>query len=368
MFNSEQIKVIMILFLMNILGAVFAVPRLVNDWSQLNYSSTHKFVEISREKATRNQIWSLYTKKNLNSPHYKTKYYTKSEYHPDDKSGFNKEHLALYNPQGQKYWSKEKKEDYGFIVAAKTDVAVFINYDNINSVVWFDKSGSELNRIDFEDKNIVSKAKPLKNGKYWVIITEISDDPINPKTIDKETNLLSLIFTDGRGNILSQNKLKYPNLLYTVTINESNETLMCCSVENFNNGREKVYSYLFKYDGKLIKEFADKNITGGLFSEDNKLYFAVRRLYDMTTNEFITYLPAMGDCMPANKGVDILVASEWDDLRIINYKTKELYFYKEFDNDKTANDVGSINISGDGTIVRAIVGEYLYTYELVENE
>jgi len=362
-FIKYQIVLIIIYFSTVILCAV---PLMVPNWTHLKWHKNYPLYEvISQEKLTSAERINYYNKTYQYSPKIETDYTIRMEKIRDQKTGMMKKYVTLVDSSGIECWTKYSESEHPQLYVAQNNISVFTSYDNWNSVVWFDKKGNELNRINFDNDEIIARARPLKNGEYWIITTDFDN---NFEIQSNNKNLLSLIFTDKFGNILNKINLKYPNYGTYSTISRSEEYLMMSCTEGQAGKRDyKYYSYFLKANGTIVKEY-NKLISRGYFSDNETIYISNGKIMDVSTGEFITSFISHGSCKSANKGIPVFVSSEGNVLRIVDYEKKELLFYKEFKYGEKPCEIEYVEISGDGKTIKALARGRLYKFELIKNK
>ncbi len=301
----------------------------------------------------------------------KNKYKFTSEKRNNPKTNREEKYVILQDEDETVLWSMKEKNEYRqsrtFIISLKGITAI-CNYDKTNSLVWVDKQGNIINRLKLQ-KYQAAYPTTIKDSEIWLIQTEF--DHFNIEAPRELPNLASLIFCDSYGNILNKIELKYANLYNEMTLSESNDYFIyvCYKVLDMGNYRTSEFqSYLFKYDGSIIKEYPDDIalVSGGYFSEKEDVYVdkgSTSRIIDLPTGEFITSFKTHGRSAVANKETGIVAILDFGDFRVINYKTKELLFHYKFEIYPRPK---YLEISGDGKEVIVLTKDHRYKYRKKE--
>jgi len=251
---------------------------------------------------------------------------------------------------------------------SSTGITAICDYNMTNSLFWVDKQGKELNKLELENQQ-TAYATTLKDGEIWLIQTEF--DILTYEKPRELPNLASLIFCDRTGNVLNTIDLKYANLHIEKTISKSEDYIMfVCYRDEYrpNQDWQQYHSYIIKYDGTIIKEYEDDGVwlINGSFSENEDVYVTrggTDFIIDLPTGDISTSYKTHGRSAIANKETGIIAVLDFNDLRLINYKTKKLLFHKKFDVYPIPKYV---EITGDGNEVIVVTENHLYTFQIKE--
>lgn len=289
------------------------------------------------------------------------KYQLTTERRINPQTGFTENYVTLNDESGTLLWTMKEMNEIGwdrkFFTSSKGITAIY-QYDIANSLVWIDKEGNVLKRMELQEMQTVNPII-LKDGEIWLIQTEY--DAVNYGIIDDVPNLTSLIFCDSNGNVLNEIDLKYGKLS-DFAISKNNNYIMY-SCENIVGYQYR--SYLLNFNGSIIKEYEGKSLSYfGDFSEKGDIYVnggSRSYIIDVSTGEFITSYKTHGRSAVSNKEIGILAVLDFGELRIINYKTKKLLFHKKFD---IGSDPNYLEITGDGKEVIVVTKDHLYTFRM----
>jgi hypothetical protein len=296
-----------------------------------------------------------YTRKRQNlAVNIERKYKYTTEKRKNPKTNIEEKYVILQDENETVLWTMKEKNEYRqsrtFSTSPKGITAI-CNYDTTNSLVWIDKQGKIINRLKLQ-KYQAAYPTTLKDGEIWLIQTEFDhwNIEINPEEIP---NLASLIFCDSYGNILNKIELKYANLYHETAVSKSYDYIMyvCHNyIKLKTNLWSEYHSYLLKYDGTIIKEYDGNYVLAlnGTFSEKEDVYVGGGGSTSYTI---------------ANKETGIVAVMDFGDLRVINYKTKELLFHKKFDIYPRPK---YLEISGDGKEVIVVTKDHRYKFRMKE--
>jgi len=273
---------------------------------------------------------------------------------------------TLVDSEGNSYWeiNRDSNYDFNFRLCAANNGISTLSKDNI--IYWIDPDSTVINTLELEE-NVHGYSRPLKNGKYWFILKDMQSyegDYYEDPDFKKE-----MIYTDKQSNVLIRKEFKYNDLYDRICISKNDNYLMfVCTDYDSKTGQNK-QSYLLRANGELIKEYEDIWLGNGSFSDDEKLFISDSRnsrILDVETGEFITYFNTYGDSRIANKGTDIFVNNDDNQVRVINYKTGEKLFSKKFNVPNRSYEVKWVSISGDAKTVKVAFNNHLYVYRMKE--
>ena len=357
-----------------VLISLFAFPNLKAkrlSFNQLKRCEKYPLYEQVEKHELSEDEKHYYTRKRQGlslKQEQKNKYNFTSEKRNNPKTNREEKYIILQDENETVLWSMKEKNEYRqsrtFIVSIKGITAI-CDYDTTNSLVWVDKQCNIINRLKLQ-KYQAAYPTTLKDGEIWLIQTEYDHWNIEIN-LEEMPNLASLIFCDSYGNILNKIELKYANLFYETAVSKSYDYIMyvCHKVLDMRNYRTSVFqSYLFKYDGSIIKEYEGNYCLAfkGTFSEKEDVYVcggSVDYIIDLPTGEFITSFKINGISAVANKETGIVANLDFGDFRVINYKTKKLLFHYKFDIYPRPK---YLEISGDGKEVIVITKDHRYKY------
>ena len=209
-----------------------------------------------------------------------------------------------------------------------------------------------------EYKTISSPA--LADGEYWMISSVFDNDEILPSDV-KNPDQSRLYFFDSTGNLLNQIDLKYNKIRQDMSVSDDGDLVMFTCYKDWTKGRKLKYSYYLRSNGTIVKEYEDLPIGSGKFSEDNSLYKIVdSAIMDTETGDIISNIPGQGPAGISNKGANILAVYDSFNLRIINFETKELLYFKRFE----YPGPNYIEVSGDGKEVIITMNNSFQKYRL----
>lgn len=346
------------------IGYLNSIQSLTNNWDR-----TPRYpLYIQVEEKEISDYDKKYDTTSIHLSHKKNDNYSLiKESRKNLQNSFNESFITLNNIDGTALWSMKVINQIGvereFFTSSK-GITVIRYYDDMNSIVWVDDQGEILNRMEFQN-NLSTEPKSIKNGEIWII----QRIPGLYEYIPEPNVNSSLIFCDSRGNELNRINLKYLELNDEMAISESENYLMVYCHDGILDPtiKRQYQSYLIKHDGTIIKEYKGKALGyGGDFSENEDIYVSRGKrdyIIDVTSGEIITSFEAHGRTVVANKETGIIAALDFGELRVINYKTKKLLFYKKFD---VYPRPEYVEITGDGKKVIVVTKDHLYTFRMKE--
>ena len=346
-----------------------SVPELCNNWTVLSNSSDYpKYEEVGKLEITEAQKHDYKRKRQGLSVTTGHNYKFVPETRRNTHTNIEEKYVTFKDESGSILWSMEStnadrasRTFYG----SSTGITAICDYNMRNSIFWVDKQGNELNRLELKDQQ-TAYINTLKDGEIWMIETEF--DIWSYEKPQELPNLASLIFCDRTGNVLNTIDLKYANLYNHKAVSKSNDYIMYSCYKDIDLGHYKTseyYTYLLKNDGTIIKEYEGNVIANGTFSENEDLYIdkgSSSEIVNIATGEIITKFKTQNTVV-ANKETEIVAVLDFGELRIINYKTKKVLFYKRFDIYPRPE---YLEITGDGKEVVVVTEDHLYTFRIKE--
>ncbi|MEA2096404.1 MAG: hypothetical protein U9P73_06905 [Candidatus Cloacimonadota bacterium] len=365
-----------LLLLMSFVFFVFinflnSVPELCNNWTVLSYSSDYpKYEEVGKLELTEAQKHDYKRKRQGLSVTSDHNYKFVSETRRNPQTNFEEQYVTFKDESGNVLWSMESTNEdrvsRRFYVSS-IGITAICDYNMKNSLFWVDKQGNELNRLELKDQQ-TAYASTLKDGEIWMI--ETGFDIWSYEEPRELPNLASLIFCDRHGKILNSINLKYAKPYHMKAVSKSNNSIIFTCYQDIYNGNEDFtrdyYSYLLKHNGKIIKEYEGKVIANGIFSEDEDLYIdkgSSSDIIDVATGELIISFKTHGRSAVANKDTKLIAVLDYENLRVINYQTKEILFHKKID---VYPYPDYLEITGDGKEILVVTKDYLYTFRMKE--
>lgn len=362
-------KLVLIMFVVSIafISLLDSIQILTNNWDKAQGYPLYEQVGKEELSDTKKHYYEIKT----NNPSYRSdqSYSFETETRRDSQNYVDREFATLKDENGTALWTMESSIGTSDEPGAKrgfwhspTGITAIRDYISNNSMFWVDKQGNELNRFELMDKQI-AVASYLKNGEIWLIQSKYNYYDYGE--LRETSNLASLIFCDRTGNVLNTIDLKYANLHNEKSLSKSEDYIMfsCYNELGIHKGRN-YQSYLIKSDGTIVKEFDGYAFANGSFSEKEDIYVAFTspsRIIDVTTGEFLASYKAHSRSAVANKEIGIVAVLDFYDLRVINYKTKQLLFHKKFDVYPMPKYV---EITGNGKDVIVVTKEHLYKFRM----
>ena len=346
------------------------------------------YEQVEKKELTETQKQVYYRKRygytvTLENNNYKLVSETKKNHQTD----IEKKYTTLIDSSGNVSWTMESSrksetnkylEEQRYFYSSQTGITAIRDYNSTNSFFWVDKQGNELNRFELKDNQTAYVITTLKDGEIWMIQTKFH---LREWEYDKESqegsrerlheypNLSSLIFCDRNGNVLNKIDMKYAQIHNEKTISKSEDYIMYTCYKNIQKPNQiwpQHHSYIIKYDGSILKEYEDDGVwlINGSFSDNEDIYVTrggTDFILDLPTGDIIASYETHGRSAVADKEIGIMAVLDFGTLRIINYKSNILLFYKNFD---VYPKPGYVEITGDGKEVIVVTKEYLYTFRM----
>lgn len=364
----KKLLIIVVFVSIVFISLLDSLQILTNNWSRASGYPLYELVEereiseFNKMKDTR-QMATFHVNED-------ERYLLTKENRKNAMTGFNEEFVTLTDENGSPLWSMKGKNESGWkrkFYTSSKGITLIYHYDSISSYAWIDKDSKILNSFKLEEMQ-TAYPQTLKNGEIWLFQTEYDfyNFGTNPKEIQ---NLTSLIFFDNRGNVVNEIDLKYNSLAndFTVSKNENYLVYTCENIRSNSNDGFQICSYLLNFDGSVIKEYEGKALTfNGDFSDNEDVYVdrgSKSYIIDVTTGDIMATYSTQGRSVVADKETGILAVLDHGELRIINYKTKQVLFHERFEGYPHPT---YLEITGDAKEVIVITKDHQYTFRMKE--